>query len=250
MVRTIACLPALVGAWRERGGGILGPTVVGRVQPARPGRARRPAARHARASTWSASGTRSTELEPPVHALVVYNSNPADHRARQHARRAGPGARGPLHRRARALPDRHGPLRRRRAAGHHAGRARRPRALRGATPTSPTTSRPSRRSARRCPTPRSSGAWRGRMGFDDAAFDATDEELARAAVAGARAAAGHRRLRAPARGRGGPRPTCPRTSGRSRRAASGRPPGACGCGRRTCRRASTRRPATASRWRS
>ena len=26
MIRTIACLPALVGAWRDRGGGILGPT--------------------------------------------------------------------------------------------------------------------------------------------------------------------------------------------------------------------------------
>ena len=48
----------------------------------------------------------------------------------------------------------------------------------------------------------------------------------------------------------GPRRTSPRTSGRSRRAASGRRRGACGCGRRTCRPGSTRHPATPSRWRS
>ena len=33
MVRTIACLPALVGAWRERGGGILGPTAWAAYSP-------------------------------------------------------------------------------------------------------------------------------------------------------------------------------------------------------------------------
>src|SRR6185437_13260175 len=33
MVRTISCLPALVGAWRDRGGGILGPTAWAAYSP-------------------------------------------------------------------------------------------------------------------------------------------------------------------------------------------------------------------------
>ena len=90
MVRTIACLPALVGAWRERGGGILRPTAWAAYSPLDQDALRRPAARHPRASTWSASAQRSPTLEPPVQALVVYNSNPAAIGARpaSRARRA------------------------------------------------------------------------------------------------------------------------------------------------------------------
>jgi anaerobic selenocysteine-containing dehydrogenase len=76
MVRTISCLPALVGAWRERGGGILGPTAWAAWSPldqsalAGP----QPATRKV---NMVRIGHALTELEPAVHALVVYNSNPA-----------------------------------------------------------------------------------------------------------------------------------------------------------------------------
>ncbi len=79
--RAIACLPAIVGAWRERGGGLLHMT----------------AALHAAALDRAAlerrdlqdPGVRAVnmvqlgrvltdpDLAPPVKALVVYNSNPA-----------------------------------------------------------------------------------------------------------------------------------------------------------------------------
>ena len=59
MIRTIACLPALVGAWRDRGGGFIGPTVVGRQRSARRRRALTgPEADDRARSTWSGSGTR------------------------------------------------------------------------------------------------------------------------------------------------------------------------------------------------
>jgi anaerobic selenocysteine-containing dehydrogenase len=76
MIRTIACLPALVGAWRDRGGGFMGPSSWAASAPL-----------DTAALTGPEAGTRSinmvrlghalTELEPPIHALVVYNSNPA-----------------------------------------------------------------------------------------------------------------------------------------------------------------------------
>jgi anaerobic selenocysteine-containing dehydrogenase len=76
MVRTIACLPALVGAWRDRGGGILGPTAWAAYSPLdqdalagpQPDTRRVNMVRFAHALT---------DLDPPVRALVVYNSNPA-----------------------------------------------------------------------------------------------------------------------------------------------------------------------------
>ena len=131
MVRTIACLPALVGAWRERGGGILGPTAWAAYSPLDQAALTGPAAATRARVNMVRLAHALTELEPPVHALVVYNSNPATTAPDSTRVAAGPGARGPLHGRARALPHRHGPLRRRRAAGDHAGRARRPRALVG-----------------------------------------------------------------------------------------------------------------------
>jgi len=78
--RTIACLPAVVGAWRERGGGLLfvtsdlftesmnlGPlTATGEE-------------REVRSINMVQLGSALTDasLDPPVQALVVYNSNPA-----------------------------------------------------------------------------------------------------------------------------------------------------------------------------
>jgi len=76
MVRTIACLPGLVGAWRDRGGGILGPTAWAAYSPLDQATLAGPQAR-TRSVNMVRLGHALTELEPPVHALVVYNSNPA-----------------------------------------------------------------------------------------------------------------------------------------------------------------------------
>lgn len=78
-VRTIACLPALTGAWRQFGGGILLSTsgtfpvdseYLERPDLVRPG---------TRALNMSQLGRvlTDTALAPPVKALYVYNSNPA-----------------------------------------------------------------------------------------------------------------------------------------------------------------------------
>ncbi len=74
--RAIACLPALVGAWRQRGGGLCHMTFqlfaeldwsCGLEAPEN----------NARSVNMVQVGRALTRLEPPVRALVVYNSNPA-----------------------------------------------------------------------------------------------------------------------------------------------------------------------------
>jgi anaerobic selenocysteine-containing dehydrogenase len=79
-VRTLACLPALVGAWRQRGGGIVFITAgkfglnwaaVQREDLAPPG------TRRINMTTLGQALT-DPSLRPPVRALVVYNSNPAN----------------------------------------------------------------------------------------------------------------------------------------------------------------------------
>jgi anaerobic selenocysteine-containing dehydrogenase len=76
MVRTISCLPALTGAWRDRGGGILGPTAWAAWSPLDQDALAGP---HppTRKVNMVRLGHALTDLHPPVHALVVYNSNPA-----------------------------------------------------------------------------------------------------------------------------------------------------------------------------
>ena len=79
-VRTITCLPAVIGAWRQPGGGALLST--SKLYPFNAdaaGTARPDPARHAHASTWCSWPRRCNgELPgPPVRALYVYNSNPA-----------------------------------------------------------------------------------------------------------------------------------------------------------------------------
>jgi anaerobic selenocysteine-containing dehydrogenase len=80
--RTLACLPALVGAWRERGGGIVG--TVARLHFAYA--LNRDAVEmpqlqdpSVRAINMIRIGHALTDptLDPPIQALVVYNSNPA-----------------------------------------------------------------------------------------------------------------------------------------------------------------------------
>jgi anaerobic selenocysteine-containing dehydrogenase len=76
-VRTIACLPALTGSWRDTGGGVLLSTsgmagfdeqVLERpdLTPGNP-----------RTINMSRLGEALTDTRPPVRAIYVYNSNPA-----------------------------------------------------------------------------------------------------------------------------------------------------------------------------
>jgi anaerobic selenocysteine-containing dehydrogenase len=78
-VRTLACLPAVVGAWRHPGGGILLSTSA--AYPVRTDALQRPdlSPPGTRAINMSQLGRALTDvaLDPPVKALFVYNANPA-----------------------------------------------------------------------------------------------------------------------------------------------------------------------------
>jgi anaerobic selenocysteine-containing dehydrogenase len=78
-VRTIACLPGLIGAWRDVGGGAVksnaGYAAMNDAALMRPDLL---AGRAPRTINMNQLGHALTELDdPPVKALVVYNSNPA-----------------------------------------------------------------------------------------------------------------------------------------------------------------------------
>ena len=82
-VRAISALPALIGSWREVGGGLQLSTTQA-FQLNRAGlemaelQQRSPLGRPARIVNMAELGKALTELaDPPVKALVVYNSNPA-----------------------------------------------------------------------------------------------------------------------------------------------------------------------------
>ena len=76
-LRTLACLPALTGAWRSPAGGILlsssGNYPVDTAALERPDLMPRPAPRTINMSTI---GRDLLRAQPPIKALVVYNSNP------------------------------------------------------------------------------------------------------------------------------------------------------------------------------
>ncbi len=78
--RTIACIPALAGSWRHRGGG-LAYIPTGMFGVLREERLERPHLRQgpARSLNMSSIGEALTDpaLDPPVAALIVWNSNPA-----------------------------------------------------------------------------------------------------------------------------------------------------------------------------
>jgi anaerobic selenocysteine-containing dehydrogenase len=82
-VRTVALLPALTGAWRDIGGGVQlstsGAFHVNRAGLERPDlQLTSPLRREARIVNMSLLGQALTSLDdPPVKAMVVYNSNPA-----------------------------------------------------------------------------------------------------------------------------------------------------------------------------
>lgn len=94
-VRAIAMLPALTGAWRHRGGGAMLST--SGAYPWNKSAVERPdlaasstLGRPGRVVNMSALGRALTELnDPPVQALVVYNSNPVAVAPNQNAVRRG-----------------------------------------------------------------------------------------------------------------------------------------------------------------
>jgi anaerobic selenocysteine-containing dehydrogenase len=79
--RAISCLPALVGAWRERGGGLLHHTMDFHGQALNGRAVKMPElANHAiRTVNMVQLGQALTDpaLDPPIRALVVWSSNPA-----------------------------------------------------------------------------------------------------------------------------------------------------------------------------
>ena len=79
--RTIACLPALTGAWRHRGGGCSYiPTATAAAISSGPLERTDLRPHEVRRINMSQVGAALTdpELDPPVKALVVWNSNPAN----------------------------------------------------------------------------------------------------------------------------------------------------------------------------
>jgi anaerobic selenocysteine-containing dehydrogenase len=77
--RTIACLPALVGAWRERGGGLLYMTYSLFRLNYRAAYMPQLEDRKIRAVNMVQLGRALTDqsMSPPIRALIIYNSNPA-----------------------------------------------------------------------------------------------------------------------------------------------------------------------------
>ena len=109
--RTIACLPALVGAWRHRGGGCSYiPTATASGGPER-GARRAPSCARARSRRINMSQLGEALTDPDARAagegarrLVL---EPRPDRARPGAGARGAAARGPVHARGRAVHDRH-----------------------------------------------------------------------------------------------------------------------------------------------
>jgi anaerobic selenocysteine-containing dehydrogenase len=76
--RTLAALPALVGAWRHRGGGCSYiPTATAGAVSSTPLQRADLRPNDVRTINMSQLGDALTDLTPPVKALVVWNSNPA-----------------------------------------------------------------------------------------------------------------------------------------------------------------------------
>jgi anaerobic selenocysteine-containing dehydrogenase len=78
--RTIACLPALVGAWRDPAGGVVLSTAgffgVDTAKLGRPDLLAKSRCAKPRTINMSAIGDALNDAKPPIRALYVYNSNP------------------------------------------------------------------------------------------------------------------------------------------------------------------------------
>jgi len=76
-VRAVACLPALAGHWRDAAGGVLlSSSGVAEVDVERLHRPDLLAGRRPRTINMSTIGEALTRAEPPIEALIVYDSNP------------------------------------------------------------------------------------------------------------------------------------------------------------------------------
>ena len=126
-VRTIACLPAVSGAWQNPGGGIFIGTSTGAAFPLQKVTREDFMERPTRLVSMNQLGQALNDLtDPPVKSLYVYHSNPAAIAPDQNAVIRGTVPRGPVHRSPRTLPDRHRPLRRHRPARHQLAGTPRP----------------------------------------------------------------------------------------------------------------------------
>jgi anaerobic selenocysteine-containing dehydrogenase len=77
--RTLACLPALIGSWRERGGGVIrsvGSWQDRHIDDAKLSRPDLLAGRTPRTFNMSRLGEILLDERPPVMAMIVWNSNP------------------------------------------------------------------------------------------------------------------------------------------------------------------------------
>ena len=106
-VRTIALLPALTGSWKDLGGGLQLSTSqafhLNRAGLERADLQQQVLGREARLVNMSELGAALTTLsDPPVKAMVVYNSNPAAIAPNQNAVMKGLKARRSFHRGARS----------------------------------------------------------------------------------------------------------------------------------------------------
>ena len=181
-VRTIACLPALIGAWRDAAGGVVLSTAdfygFDHKTLERPDLIRG----QPRTINQSALGDALTSARPPVKAIYVYNNNPVAVCPDSNKVIAGFSRDRPVHGRARRVPDRHDRLRRHRAAGDDAARAlRRAQVLR--PPVRPGATIPAIAPLGEAkPNIEVFRLLAKRMGFEEACFDDTDEEVCRQAL--------------------------------------------------------------------
>lgn len=76
-VRTITCLPALVGAWAKEGGGLLGSTSSGSALPADKVVRKDFLKQPTRVVNTNQIGAALTNQSDPIQSLYVYHSNPA-----------------------------------------------------------------------------------------------------------------------------------------------------------------------------
>ena len=106
--RNVSCLPALVGAWRSPAGGVMLSTSddlpVDRAALERPDLlgSRRP-----RLLNMSTIGEHLLDAEPPIEALIVWNSNPVAVAPQSADVAKGFSRNRPVHRGTRAFPDRY-----------------------------------------------------------------------------------------------------------------------------------------------
>ena len=160
-VRAIACLPALIGAWKHVGGGLLQLPIwafpvkwEGLMRPDLQPESMRVI------NSWRLGAALTGELgfDPPIHSLFVYNANPmamvSEQTNRTGLEREDLFTVVSEHFMTDTADTRTSCCRPRPSS------SRRTSCSRGATSTCPTTTRPSSRWAKRRPTPSCSVAWR------------------------------------------------------------------------------------------